>query len=261
MSDVNEYAPGTFCWVELATSDTAGAKRFYTELLGWQTEDTPAGPTTYTMLRLRGKELGGLYALGPDQKAQGVPPNWLSYVAVKSADEAAGKITAAGGKILQPPFDVMEHGRMAVAQDPTGAHFAVWQGKQTIGARVVAEPGARCWDELWTKDTQAAGRFYASVFGWTTHEQEMASGSGTYTVFKLGEVPVCGMGAIPSDWGAVPPHWLVYFAVDDCDARVARARGLGAQVKLPPVDIPNVGRFATLQDPQGAAFAVIKLVM
>jgi len=258
MSEITQHEPGTFCWPELGTSDTAAAKKFYTGLFGWSADDTPAGPgMTYTMLRLSGKDIGALYELQKDQKEQGVPPHWLSYVSVASSDETARKAKELGGKVLMEPFDVMEHGRMAVIQDPAGATFALWQPRQSIGARIVNQPGALCWNELATRDTDAAGKFYSDLFGWTRKTRDI--GGSTYTEFWNGDRPVAGMMKMMKEWGDIPPHWMVYFASADADESASKAKQLGGDVKVPPTDIPEVGRFTVLRDPQGAVFSVIKL--
>ena len=130
MPEVTSHAPGSFCWIELGTNDPDGAKSFYTGLFGWEAEDTPAGPDmVYTMLRIGGLDIGAMYKLGKEEAAQGVPPHWNSYVAVGSADEAAKKAKSLGGNVIADAFDVMEHGRMAIIQDPLGAAFCVWQAK------------------------------------------------------------------------------------------------------------------------------------
>lgn len=260
--EVSKHAPGAFCWIELGTTDQAAAKKFYTELFGWSCNDVPMGPDSfYTMLQLRGKDVAALYQLDKNMLDQGIPPHWQSYIAVEDADATAKAITAAGGKLMMEPFDVSAHGRMAVAQDPTGAHFAIWQPRQHHGVGVVREHGTLCWQELATKDTAAAKNFYTNVLGW--REQTKGDHGMTYTEFFLGapgqSQAVGGMMQISQEWGKVPPHWMVYFAVDDCDAAAAKAQSLGASALVPPTDIPGVGRFATLLDPQGAAFSIIKL--
>ncbi|PYQ63223.1 MAG: hypothetical protein DMF54_17330 [Acidobacteria bacterium] len=142
---------------------------------------------------------------------------------------------------------------------PTGAVFAVWEPRSHAGAQVVNEPGAFCWNELYTTDPKKAGDFYSELFGWTREPLQMPTGE--YTIFKRGDSQAAGMMRIPKEMGPTPPHWLVYFAVDDSDRTVDKARGMGAKVGVPPTDIPNIGRFAILNDPQGAGFAVIKLQM
>jgi uncharacterized protein len=258
LQETTEFKPGTFCWVELATSDNEAAKTFYTKLFGWTYVDNPMGPDmVYTMLKLNGKDVGGLYKMMPDQEAQGIPPNWLSYVSVANADEAAEKAKVAGGTILQKPFDVSTIGRMAVLQDPTGAVFALWQAGTHPGAGIYNVPSSFTWNELMTTDTQKAGDFYSTLFGWTKDVQNF--GPLEYTMFKNGERGAGGMLKITPEMGPIPPNWLVYFAVEDCDATAQKTTELGGSIMKPADDIPGVGRFAVLLDPQGAAFAIIKL--
>ena len=254
MPEITRHEPGSHCWSELATSDPAPAKKFYMSLFGWEAEDTPAGPDmVYTMLRLGGREVGALYPQDKAEAEHGVPPHWNVYIAVESADTTASRAKELGGTVLMDPFEVMEHGRMTIVQDPTGGTICVWQARNHIGARVVREPGAGSWIELYTKDTKTAGAFYSQLFGWKLKE------SPGYTEFHLGTQGVGGMMAIEASWGDVPPHWTVYFQVADIDASAAKVRSLGGKLRMEPTDIPEVGRFAIPLDPQGAEFAIIRL--
>jgi len=258
MQETTEYAPATFCWVELGTTDSNAAKKFYTSLFGWSFTDSPIGPDmVYTMLKQDGQDVGALYQMGSEMTEQGIPPNWLSYVAVANADETAQKAKELGGTLLKEPFDVFTVGRMAVVQDPTGAVFALWQAGTHKGAAITGVPNSFCWNELATRDTAKAGDFYSALFGWGRNVQQM--GPMTYTSFMNGERPAGGMYEAPPEMGDVPPNWLVYIAVADTDATAARVTELGAKLCFPPSDIPGVGRFATFQDPQGAALGIIKL--
>jgi predicted enzyme related to lactoylglutathione lyase len=258
MQEVPDYKPGTFCWVELGTSDDQAAKNFYTKLFGWDFVENSMGEHgVYTILKLGGKDVGGLYKLMPDMVARGVPPHWMSYVSVENADEAAEKAKAEGGTIVMGPFDVATLGRMAVVQDPTGAAFSLWEAKEHKGSGIYNVPNSFCWNELATNDPPRAGEFYSNMFGWDKDTQNF--GPMEYTMFKNADRGAGGMYKITPEMGPMPPHWLVYFAVDDCDAKVQKATELGASVMKPADDIPGVGRFAILNDPQGAAFALIKL--
>jgi predicted enzyme related to lactoylglutathione lyase len=258
MQESPEFKPGTFCWVELGTSDNQAAKNFYSQLFGWEFEDNPMGPDmVYTMLKLDGKDVGGLYKMMPDMVAQGIPPHWMSYISVTNADETVEKAKAAGATILNGPFDVSTVGRMAVIKDPTDAVFAIWQAKDNKGSGVYNVPNSFCWNELGTRDTAKAGEFYSNVFGWT--REPLPESPVEYTIFKNGDRGNGGMYKMTPEMGPIPPHWLVYFAVDDCDAKVQKVTELGGNVMKPAEDIPGVGRFAILRDPQGAAFAIIKL--
>ena len=257
MQETAQYGPGTFCWVELGTTDAAAAKKFYSELFGWGMTDNPMGPDmVYTMLKLDGKDVGGLYQM--QSEMQGVPSHWLSYVSVKSADEAAEKAKSLGATLMKEPFDVGDIGRMAVIQDPTGAVFAIWQAGLSAGAGIYNVPNSLCWNELATPDAEKAGEFYTGLFGWGKEVKDM--GEMTYTLFVNGERQAGGMYKPTPEMGEIPPNWLAYFAVDDADAKVAKASELGATIVVPPMDIPEVGRFAVIQDPTGAVFGIIKLL-
>src|SRR5438067_1881407 len=127
MPNIEKHEPGSFCWIELATTDQNAAKAFYTELFGWAASDFPMGPGEfYTMFELDGRDAAATYTMKEQMRSQGIPPHWMIYIAVDSADATAGKVTAARGKVIAPPFDVFDIGRMAVLQDPTGAVFSAW---------------------------------------------------------------------------------------------------------------------------------------
>lgn len=260
MSEVQAHEPGTFCWIELATTDQPAAKEFYTKLFGWSASDSPMGEDAfYTLLQLDGRNVGALYGMGAEEKGQ--PPHWRSYVSVASTDETAEKAQAAGGQLLMAPFDVMTFGRMAVVQDPTGAVVSLWEPKEHIGAQVTGVPGSVCWNELATGDVNRAREFYGGLFGWGANEMDMGE-MGTYTMFMRGETPAGGMFDLNGKSAAagMPPSWMPYISVEDCDATAARAGELGAQILVPPSDIPGTGRFSLLRDPQGAMISIIRLL-
>lgn len=260
MPEIKKHTPGSFCWAEVATLDAQKTKAFYSELFGWKYEDRPAGEFgIYTMCKLDGKDLAGLYTLPPNLVEMGVPPHWMSYIAVASADEAAKKVQAHGGTIQQGPFDVMDVGRMAICQDPTGATFSVWQAKAHHGASVMGEHGTPCWFELATKGAERAEKFYRDVFGWSV---KVGNDAGlVYREFSApgAPFPSGGIMELTPQHGPVPPHWMIYFTTPDVNADTERAKRLGGKVIVPPMDIPKVGRFSVLADPSGAAFAIITL--
>jgi predicted enzyme related to lactoylglutathione lyase len=253
-----KHPAGNFCWFELGTSDQSAAKEFYTKLFGWRFSDSPLPPEmggVYTMFLNGDKEVGACYQLGSQQP--GVPPHWMPYVAVDSADETAAKVAELGGELLFPAFDVMDFGRMAAFKDPTGAALSIWESKAHFGADLVGAPGSVCWNELATRDTAKAGAFYAGLFGWSLKESNFGM---PYTEFGNAGRMIGGMVAMDGPmFEGLPPHWMTYFAVDDCDATAAKAEALGGSLIVPPSDIPNVGRFAVIRDPQGAVFSVITL--
>jgi predicted enzyme related to lactoylglutathione lyase len=255
MPEMTKYDPGTPSWVDLGTPDPADASRFYSGLFGWSIEEGPPEAGGYRMCMLDGKPVAGL---GPQMNPD-MPPWWTTYVSVADANETAAAITADGGNVLVQPMDVLDVGRMAVAMDPTGAVFSIWQPMKHIGAGIVNDANSFCWNELATRDPQRAVAFYGAVFGWTANILDNA-GAPNYTEFHLNGRGVAGMmpmesGSFPAD---VPNHWMVYFAVDDCDAAVDRVKELGGTILMDPMEVPP-GKFAVIKDPQGAVFSVIAL--
>ncbi|MGF1459611.1 MAG: VOC family protein [Leptolyngbyaceae cyanobacterium] len=258
MAEFSTYAPGTFCWVDLATTDTVAAKQFYCHLFDWTAIDVPAGEAgVYTMLQKAGKDVCALYEM-PAARQQQEPPNWLSYVSVADVEASTDKAKALGGEVLQAPCDVMESGRMSLIKDPTGAVFALWQPQQHLGATLVNEPATLCWNELQTHKVEQATQFYTQLFGWETETTRNAAG-GDYSLFKQSDRHGAGMMEIQPEWGEVPPNWAVYFAVENCDLTLKKAVELGGKVEMPPMEIADVGRLAIIQDPQGAVFTVLQM--
>jgi predicted enzyme related to lactoylglutathione lyase len=245
------YPPGTFSWADLGTTDAASATRFYTELFGWEAEEMPAGEAgTYTMLRLSGRDVAGLYR----RDASVSPPAWLSYVTVADADDVVARAEQAGATVVQPPFDVLDAGRTAVLRDPTGAHFALWEPRRQIGAGVVNDPGAMCLNQLNTADPAVAQRFYTEVFGWRVD----FAGTDEQAYWGLFNDGRLNGGMMPLPPGSpAPSHWLVYFTAADLDATAAAAEPLGGRLLVPPTAVP-AGRIAVVADPQGAVFALFE---
>jgi hypothetical protein len=257
MSVVTKYEPGTPCWIELATTDVDAAKTFYAAVFGWDYNVGDEETGFYTMPQLQGRDVAGMMAQGDEERAQGVPPMWRSYVSVESADATSAKVAELGGTVLAPPFDVMDFGRMGIFLDPEGAFIAAWESKSHIGSGIVNEPGAFGWSELATRDPAKAKAFYTALFGWTARDTDPSTGM-QYTEWLVGERSVAGMLPMTPEMGGMPPSWTVYFNVEDCDAAVKRVTENGGALFFGPQDIPSVGRFAVVADPQGAVFAVIK---
>lgn len=256
MPDIDQYIPGTPSWVDVTAKDVDASAAFYGGLFGWEASATGTEEETggYRMFSMRGRTVAGI---GPWREG-GPPPMWTTYVTVEDADATCATATQAGGTVFLPPMDVLEAGRMAVIADPQGAVFAIWQPNRHPGAQIVNEPGSLVWNELAARDIAPEPAFYKAVFGWDADTQPM--GGAPYTTWKRGEKPVGGMVQMTDEWPAgMPPHWLVYFAVADTDAAVARGAELGATVHVPPQDVEGVGRFAVMSDPQGAPFAVIAM--
>ncbi|MGA2475386.1 MAG: VOC family protein [Terriglobia bacterium] len=257
MPHIDKHPPGAFCWIELSTTDQNAAKSFYSSLFGWASQDFPMGPNDfYTMFQLEGRDTGAAYTMRPEQRSQGVPPHWMIYTAVESADEAAGRVAQLGGKLLAPPCDVYDIGRMAVVQDPTGAVFALWQPKSHTGTGISGVPGTLCWADVMTPDPARAKEFYSSLFAWRIIKGE--NDPSGYLHIANGEKFIGGIPPANFLGPNVPPHWLVYFLVSNCDETAAKAKELGAKTLLAPTTMEKVGRWAILADPQGAVFAIFQ---
>jgi predicted enzyme related to lactoylglutathione lyase len=255
MSEITSYAPGTPAWVELSgVPDIDKAAAFYGGLFGWDVPESEISKQTggYRQVMLRGKPVAGMMPL----MEEGQPTVWATYISVEDADATAAKVQEAGGSVIAEPMDVMSLGRMAVFTDSSGAVIGIWQPGTFVGAEIIKEPGAVVWNELNTRNPDASKAFYGESFGWEFEEQQFDA--GPYTSIKMGEAAVGGMiditGRAPDE---VPPHWLVYFAVEDVDAAVARASEADGGVVLEPFDIGGVGRIAIVKDPFGAVFAVM----
>jgi predicted enzyme related to lactoylglutathione lyase len=244
---------GTFVWEELITGDVAAGRAFYQNVLGWTSTEQPLGDDaeagTYTMFTANGQGVGGAFELND------VPPHWGTYIGVDSADDAIAQAKELGATVLREPMDVMEHGRMGTILDPTGAVVSVWESN----LEAVREPvghGTVCWREIRTRDLEQTKSFYGAWMGWTFEARDM--GEFTYWIINLGERQVGGvMPIIPEMMGDMPSHWGVIFEVADCDAVYEHALQLGAVTLMEPDDIPEVGRYAGLKDPTGAAFGVL----
>lgn len=251
---IESYAPGSFCWAELATSDVESAKKFYGEMFGWTAVELPMPGGVYVIFQSEGNDAAAARPASP-----GMSPHWGVYFSTANADESAGRVAPLGGKVVAGPFDVMEAGRMATVQDPAGVYFSLWQPGFHIGATHGGLLNRVCWAELTTPDPAGAAAFYTSLFGWKTRP-ETGIDSAKYIEWINNGRPFGGIMPMRGDmWKGVPPHWMVYVSVADCDERAARAQQLGAAVCVPPTDIPNVGRFSVITDAQGAAVSLIAL--
>lgn len=254
MAKIESYPQGTPNYVELSTPDQAAAKEFYGALFGWDVTDTPIDDqgNYYGTAEIGGDSVAGISGQMPE--LVGHPAFWGVFLAVDDLDETVAKVEPSGGKVEAGPFDVMEHGRMAAIQDPTGARVNLWQARQHIGSVRANEPGAPIWNELTTADVPTATRFYSDVLGvaW----ESMPMGDMTYQTMHVDGRAVAG--AMPPMADAIPPHWNVYFNTEGVDDTVAHAVELGGKLVVEPFDVPEVGRMAVLADPQGGMFSLMQ---
>jgi uncharacterized protein len=279
MLERDGYIPGVPCWVDTSQPDPQAAVSFYQGLFGWEFENAMPEESGggYYIARLRGKDVA---AVGAQPEGGAPTATWNTYIWVDSADEAASTVRAAGGRVVSEPFDVMDHGRMAVCADPEGAVFSVWEARRHKGAQIVNEPGSLNFNGLNTRDLAGAKSFYGSTFGWQT--LEMGGGASAWRLPGYGdflarrdpglrermaqggapagfEDVVATVSLMADDQPHVPAHWSVTFAVADADATAAKAAQLGARVVVEPFDAPWV-RMTVITDPQGATFTASKFV-
>ena len=262
MSEITAHDPGTFCWPELATTDQSAAKAFYTALFGWTVEEHDMGAAgVYMVFKYNNREVAASSGMQEQQRAQGIPPHWLSYISVANADDAAAKAKALGGHEVMKPVDVMDLGRMAILQDPTGAAFALWQAKDQIGIRAAGDPNTLVWTELLTPSAETARNFYSKLFDWDIRLRPTKWSPVPYTNFMRGGTQAGGMMQITPEMGNTRPQWLPYFRTSDTDATTAKAEQLGGTVIVSPSDVPDITRFAILHDPTGAMFGILSIAL
>jgi predicted enzyme related to lactoylglutathione lyase len=242
-------------WVDLSSSDPAAAREYYSKLFGWKVEvnsDPQYGG--YALAKIGDKDVAGI---SPKQSPE-APDAWMVYIGTSDAEGLAKKVEAAGGKVIAPPFDVGDQGRMAIFQDPSGAFISAWQPANMSGFQTNA-PNTFGWAELNARGIDKAIPFYKQVFGWTAKQSEMGEGNPPYTEFQDGGQSIAGGMEMNSMVPAqVPSYWMVYFGVDDVDGSFKKATQAGGKELLAPQDFPG-GRFAIVSDPQGAAFGLLKM--
>ncbi|MFV0127366.1 VOC family protein [Streptomyces sp. HMX112] len=253
MTEPARRKPGTPCWVSLMVRSLDVTQEFYGALFGWRFRPGPQ----QLGLRVRGllgdREVAGIGQLPADRD---LPPAWTTYLASDDADETAEAIRSGGGTVAVGPIQAGDAGRLAICSDPTGAVFGIWQAGAHPGTAVAGAPGTPAWYELLTQETEAVGKFYKTVFGFEL--DPLVSADQDLVTLRVGDRPVAslhGVGsALPRDRGA---HWMTWFEVADTDEAARRVTGLGGQVLRPPRD-DAAGRTATVADPEGAVFTIVR---
>ena len=242
---------GNFCWINIVTPDPTEAMEFFSKVLGWTFYDMP--PYGHGV-RVDGRDIGGLFDLNGSSCPPGLPPVIGVMVKVDNADATGEKIRSLGGK-SEPAFDIADHGRMAVCHDPNGGPFDIWEPKTMPGTDAdSSHPGAPSWSETLTTDVAKAREFYCSLFGWTAEVKQMPGME--YTILRNHGMDIAGLMAIPHP--GIPPHWGTYFTVSNVDETAKTAKELGGTLYVPPMDIPEIGRFCGIISPQGVRFLAIQ---
>ncbi|MCF3166576.1 VOC family protein [Streptomyces violaceoruber] len=246
---------GTPCWADAMFVDVEGAKSFYGDVLGWTFGQSASEFGDYTQAFADGRAAA---AVVPPMPGADDTSAWCLYFASPDAAATAARVRDNGGEVLMEPMRIGDFGTMALARDPGGAVFGIWQAGRHEGFETeMGAPGGYCWSEVFTRDPQRVDAFYPAVFPYTVRKFD--DESMDFTMFDVAGRTVLGRMAMGGEFPPeVPSHVNVYFAVPDCDAAVAKATARGGELRYGPADSP-FGRFATISDPQGAAFAVIDL--
>lgn len=253
MTEATRRKPGAPCWVSLMVHRLDATQEFYGALFGWRFQPGPQQLGPYVRGLLDGKEVAGIGQLPADRD---LPIAWTTYLASDDADETAESIRCSGGTVAVGPLDAADAGRLVICSDPTGAVFGVWQAAGHLGTAVVGAPGTPAWNELLTQETESVSKFYKTVFGYEI--EPVAPAGPDLVTLKVDDRPVASLrgvgGALPRDRGA---HWMTWFEVADTDAAAERVAELGGRVLQPPRDDP-AGRLATVADPEGAVFTIVR---
>jgi hypothetical protein len=201
---------------------------------------------------LRGYEVAGIGQLPPDRH---LPIAWTPYLGSDDVDATAEQVRSCGGTVGVGPLDAANAGRLAIASDPTGAVFGIWQAAEHLGTGLTGVPGTPVWNELLTYDTASVAKFYQTVFGY--EEEPVVSADFDYVTLHSEGRPVAGIHgvghALPRDRG---PHWMTYFQVTDVDETAERVTELGGHVVRPACSTA-LGHMVTVADPEGATFSVV----
>lgn len=235
--DISAGAP---CWMDLASSDAAKARAFYTGVFGWTAEEASEEFGGYFMFTAPG---AGPVAGCMPAMPEGMSDVWSVYLTVEDAAKALDEAVAHGGQVAVPVMQVGDTGTMGMVADPAGAVIGVWQPDQFTGMTQTGEPGLPSWFELHASDFDTQLKFYQDVFGWTT---ELAPAPFRYAMLAHGDDQLAGIME-----GGEHHRWSVYVWVADADATIRKAQELGGSIVVPAEDTPY-GRLATIADPNGA---------
>jgi uncharacterized protein len=251
--EMTTYPEGTPCIVDLQATDLDAARQFYETLFGWGSKHFPEMDGGPWLMTKDGKHVCTIAPVAPVAEKAGLPL-WNTYLSVDDLDAVLAQVGPSGGTVVSEPTDVLDKGRLAVISDPSGGAVSLWQGLTLKGAELVNEPGALCWNELATRDPEAASRFFKDLLDLDAYELDTEA--PMIELRRQGRA-VAGIVIMNDAWPPeLPSHWMAYFQVDDTDGFAARCHELGGGVSVPPTDIPR-GRFAVLNDPEGNAFSVI----
>jgi len=246
------HALGTCCFAELESPDATSARQFYGDLFGWTAEEVPGPTHPYWLFQIEGRVVAGLRPIPRGRQ------RWIPYVAVDSLEDTIARAERLGARPGQEPFDVSGAARMATIVDPHDRVIGLWNANGRSGAERQGQPGSMWWVEMLAHDVTGTTHFYSSLFGWTASERRFPHLAHRYTVYSIGNESVAGAIRIERNWGRVPERWQVLFEVTDLTRTIEQTEGLGGCEDLPVLEIPNVGRCASLRDDRQGLFFVMQ---
>lgn len=258
MPVVANHPAGTAIWSDLSTGNMEAVQSFYAGLFGWTFKDQGPEFGHYHIAYKHEHPVAGLMAKTPEVAEY--PSAWTIYYASNDASADAGRIKELGGAIVAEPMPVGPLGHMVIATDPTGASFGLWQPLEFWGSALEAEHGSMAWQEVNTRDSKRALEFYTQLFSGKGEAVtvETMPGATIYHTMKKDGRDIGGILQMDHQWGDMPPHWMLYFAVDDIAQSLEVAKAHGGRVGVPPFETPY-GTIAVLADPDGAHFSVVQL--
>jgi uncharacterized protein len=243
--DITTHTPGSFCTAVLCTRDVERASTFYSALIGWTTEEVP-GTACHRLLQFNGRTVASVH------QAAARSDRWVPHVSVESVERSTADALALGATVVEKA-DILGLARLATLRDPEGTVFGLWQPAPHRGAQLTEVVGSLWWVEVLSNDVAAAREFYGRLFGWTSTDTSFEP-FASYTVFRRGDVQEGGILPIERECG-ISPRWNSIFAVEDCDATIARAETLGGS-EIFVHTVPKHGRIGGLSDPGGAVFVI-----
>ena len=244
-------------WFELLTTNMKAAEQFYSAVVGWKITPFRGGEEPYDMWTRTGDaSVGGVMTI---PNGMNVPPHWVMYIGAPRLDEAVSHVERLGGSAMSPVIKVPDVGQMRIMHDPQGAMFAIFEPAPSSGSanspETRAELGDSSWRELQTNDAAAAMKFYTDLFGWRETQAMDMGLAGKYHVFAR-QWDIGGIMNKPPQMANLPPHWGLYFRVNDLDAAIERVTSNGGQILNGPMEVPGGDRVAVAMDAQGGAFGV-----
>ena len=243
----------TIIWNQLTCTDLDQAIGFYESLFGWTTK--PEERETYVHFYMGEQTVAGVM---PSHGGPSGPAHWAVHVGTSDIAAYRKRAEAAGGKPLTPIMDIPHTGKLCPIADPGGAVLVAFEpsdpDRGSWGPQ--QKPGHFCWVELMSGDLPNALKFYGEVVGWKTHEMQVGDIQYTCLAAPDAKDGAAVGGAMTKPEPHIPDHWLPYVAVNRVDEKHAEALKLGARACVPPTEIPGIGRFSVLIDPQDAVFAI-----